>query len=60
MAQKAEKPRKLEPVPKPNEKLFKDRIQAETTAIDELRAKIVCPTWFAMREHLICVLMQPV
>ncbi|KFG51188.1 Brf1p family coiled coil protein, partial [Toxoplasma gondii p89] len=31
---------KLAPVPKPNDKEFKDRIEAETRAIDELKAKI--------------------
>ncbi|CDJ54172.1 hypothetical protein, conserved [Eimeria brunetti] len=40
MAGKMDKTKKLEPVPKPDEKLYRDRIQAETAAIDELRAKI--------------------
>lgn len=40
MAGKTDKTKKLEPVPKPDEKLYKDRIQAETTAIEELKAKI--------------------
>ncbi|CDJ42542.1 YALI0F04037p, related [Eimeria tenella] len=40
MAGKVDKSKKLEPVPKPDEKLYRDRIQAETAAIDELRAKI--------------------
>lgn len=41
MAGKTDKAKKLEPVPKPDEKLYRDRIQAETTAIEELKAKIV-------------------
>lgn len=32
--------KKLEPVPKPDEQLYRDRIQAETTAIEELKARI--------------------
>ncbi|KAL8455134.1 hypothetical protein Emag_000971 [Eimeria magna] len=40
MAGKVDKTKKLEPVPKPDEKLYRDRIQAETTAIEELKAKI--------------------
>ncbi|KAL8425707.1 hypothetical protein Efla_003085 [Eimeria flavescens] len=41
MAAKVDKMKKLEPVPKPDEKQYRDRIQAETTAIEELKAKIV-------------------
>lgn len=41
MAGKVDKTKKLEPVPKPDEKLYRDRIQAETAAIDELKTKIV-------------------
>ncbi|KAL8436201.1 hypothetical protein ACSSS7_001931 [Eimeria intestinalis] len=40
MAGKVDKTKKLEPVPKPDEKLYRDRIQAETTAIEELKTKI--------------------
>ncbi|CDJ60239.1 hypothetical protein, conserved [Eimeria maxima] len=40
MAGKVDKTKKLEPVPKPDEKLYRDRIQAETAAIDELKTKI--------------------
>lgn len=35
-----DKTKKLEPVPKPDEQLYRDRIQAETTAIEELKARI--------------------
>lgn len=41
MAGKVDKTKKLEPVPKPDEKLYRDRIQAETTAIEDLKARIV-------------------
>ncbi|OEH73873.1 hypothetical protein cyc_07450 [Cyclospora cayetanensis] len=40
MAGKVDKTKKLEPVPKPDEKLYRDRVQAETAAIEELKAKI--------------------
>ncbi|KAL8273867.1 hypothetical protein Esti_002190 [Eimeria stiedai] len=40
MAGKVDKAKKLEPVPKPDEKLYRDRIQAETAAIEELKTKI--------------------
>lgn len=35
-----DKTKKLEPVPKPDEKLYRDRIQAETAAIEDLKARI--------------------
>lgn len=46
-----DKTKKLEPVPKPDEKLYRDRIKAETAAIDELRAKIVRRLSFSTGTH---------
>lgn len=41
--------KKLAPVPKPNDKEFRDRIEVETKAIDEVKAKLVSGRHFPAR-----------